>query len=269
MIASSSFVSELLEKESLKPNRNLGQNFFINGALLSRLIENVPLDGKRVWEIGPGLGALTELLLERGASVTATEKDPNMVRLLRANLPSDRLTVYEGDCLKRTEYLPAAPFTVAGNLPYCITADILEKLFLLQPEQMVVMMQKEAGARFFAKPSEPNYMPLGAAYSLYYTVEKLGDISPDHYMPPPNVTSTMLYLKKRPEAPAEVPAAVLQFFSLCFRMRRKTLVNNLSAFDSVKAVLCELGLSPSIRAEALTPEELLALYRAVHKDHRN
>lgn len=262
MIASPLYVTHILAQEGLNPNRNLGQNFFINGPFLADLIKCIPLKDRNVWEIGPGLGALTELLLENGATVFATEKDPNMVRILKRSLPSQRLSVTEGDCLRVPNDYFESPFTVAGNLPYCITAEILKKLLIMQPEQMLLMMQKEAADRFFAKPSEKSYMPLGAAYSLYYSVKKLGDISPENYFPSPGVTSSMVYLIEKPDQPADKAAELLSFFNQCFSMRRKTLLNNLSAFRNARAVINSLDLPVSIRAEALTPIQLFQLYQA-------
>ena len=267
MIASVKYVSSLLEHENIKPNRNLGQNYFIDGEYLSQLISNVPLDGKHVLEIGPGLGALTELLLDRGASVTAIEKDPVLIPLLKQALPAATLTVIEADCLRIRNDLMPKPFTAAGNLPYYITADIIEKLYRMRPEQMILMIQKEAADRFFAQPSDKNYVPLSAACSLFYTVERLGNITPEKYYPSPNVTSTVIYLKERPDFPQEDPGEVLSFFSECFRMRRKTLVNNLSAYGNCKAIIESLGLSGSVRGEALSPEQLLALFRKIKPDN--
>lgn len=265
MIASLQYVSDLLKREDLKPNRNLGQNFFINGELLFRLIADVYLSGKTVLEIGPGLGALTELMLQRGASVIAVEKDPNMVKLLKGALNCDSLQVVEGDILRfKGEELPR-PFTAAGNLPYFITADIIEILYRWRPEQMLLMLQKEAADRFFAKPSDKNYMPLGIACSLFYSCKKLGDIAPDNYLPSPSVTSTMVLLKEREDAPNEDPQDILSFFNECFHMRRKTLVNNLSAYAGVRDALNELKFKDSIRAEALSPEDLLNLYRILKR----
>lgn len=263
MIASAAYVTDVLKRHGISPNKNLGQNFFINGDCLLRLISDVPLDGKNVLEIGPGLGALTELLLLRGARVTAVEKDPVLIPLLREALPSPLLTVIEGDCLRVCKDLVHYPFTAVGNLPYCITADIIEMLFKMHPEQMVFMLQKEAADRFFATPSQKNYVPLGAACSLYYTATRLGDISPDNYLPAPGVTSTLVHLKQRDDAPEYDPALLLSFFCECFRMRRKTLINNLSSYKQIRPVVAELGISASVRAEALSPEILLMLYQAL------
>lgn len=260
MIASREYVLSVLERNNLKPNRNLGQNFFINGELLNTLLANIPLVGKRVLEIGPGLGALTEVLLSRGAIVTAVEKDANMVRILSESMHMPQLTVIEGDCLRVCKDLMTPPFTAAGNLPYFITTDILEMLLLSGPEQAVLMMQKEAADRFFAKPSEKNYTPLAAVFSLYYSAERLGDISPDNYLPPPNIFSSLLYLKEKEQVPVYEPGELLGFFKECFRMRRKTLVNNLSSYRNIRETLIELGISVSTRGEALSPNQLLSLF---------
>lgn len=260
MIASPEYVKRILEREGLSPNRNLGQNFFVNGDRLTHLLEGIPLKGIQVLEIGPGLGALTEILLSKGARIIAIEKDPNMVRLLSEAFISSSLTILEGDCLKLCPKLDLTHFTAAGNLPYFITADIIKMLFKMRPEQMILMLQKEAAERFFAAPSDKNYTPLGAAVNLYYSIKKLDDISPDNYIPSPNVYSSMVHLKKRENAPEYDPDSLLSFFEKCFRMRRKTLVNNLSMYPNVKEVLFDLNLSSCIRGEALSPDLLLSLY---------
>ena len=269
MLASRSYVTLALKQAGLQPNRNLGQNFFIDGEYLARLLSSVSFSGKQVVEIGPGLGAMTELLLEAGADVIAIEKDKNMVALLKQALSTPALTIMEGDCLKLwPETLPPL-YIVAGNLPYCITAEIAEMLFNKNPAEMVLMLQKEAADRFFALPSHKNYGPLSAAFSLYYRIEMLGSIPPSCYLPEPNVTSAMLHFTKKTDAPGESPGEVLRFFTLCFRMRRKTLLNNLSAFPAAKAAIETLSLPPAVRAEALAPEMLLQLYRYLQKERKD
>ena len=156
MRASKAFVEQVLAREELLPNKNLGQNFCVDGAVLRRLVDALPLAGRTVLEIGPGLGGLTELLLEAGARVWAMEKDRRLCAFLERDMPHDRLTLIQGDCLK-TDYGFLPPdFIASGNLPYCITTDILTMLLSLNPAGMLLMVQKEAADRFFAKPSEKN-----------------------------------------------------------------------------------------------------------------
>ena len=266
MIASAGYVQALLAREGLRPNKNLGQNFFIDGERLQRLLSPVELEGRPVLEIGPGLGALTEVLLSRGARVWAVEKDPRMAALLREALSNhSALTILEGDCLK-TDYgfLPPG-YVAAGNLPYCITTPIVEMLLAMEPEEMLLMMQKEAADRFFTRPGEKNYGPVAMVSALYYESRLLGEIPEGAYLPPPAVKSALVQLIRRPDAPPESPAALLRFGAQCLHMRRKTLYNNLSAFPQVPEHLESMGLPPGIRGEKLSPRELLTLYRLLEK----
>lgn len=264
MIASPAYVRAALEKAGLRPNKNLGQNFFIDGDRLVSLLAPVALSNRTVLEIGPGLGAMTEVLLDRGAQVYAVEKDPSMATLLQEALGDrDALTIIEGDCLK-TDYsfLPDS-YAVIGNLPYCITAPIVEMLLSMLPEEMVLMVQKEAADRFFTSPGAKNYGPVAVVSALYYESSLLGDIPEGCYMPPPTVKSALVRLVRRQDCPSESPAELLKFVALCLHMRRKTLYNNLSAYEGVPEILESLHLPPAVRGEKLTPQEFLALYRKV------
>lgn len=264
MIASPAYVRSALEKAGLRPNKNLGQNFFIDGERLISLLAPVPLENRTVLEIGPGLGAMTEVLLERGARVYAVEKDPSMAALLKEALGErEALTIIEGDCLK-TDYgfLPES-YAVVGNLPYCITAPIVEMLLSMCPEEMVLMVQKEAAERFFTRPGAKNYGPVAAVSALFYESRLLGEIPEGAYMPPPTVKSALVRLVKREVCPKESPAELLKFVALCLHMRRKTLYNNLSAYPQAVDIMNRMGLDPAVRGEKLTPEEFLTLYRGL------
>ncbi len=257
-------MEQVLRREELLPNKNLGQNFCVDEAVLRQLAAAMPLDGRTVLEIGPGLGGLTEQLLDAGATVYAVEKDGRLFDFLSRDLASDRLTLIHGDCL-RTDYgfLPR-DFIAAGNLPYCITADIVTMLLTLRPAGMLLMVQKEAADRFFAKPAQKNYGPVAMVSQLYYTAALLGEVPPGAYVPPPTVTSALVKLKARPDAPQESPASLLKFAVTCLRMRRKTLYNNLTGTPDLRRILQEMGLAETIRGEALTPEQVLALYRKLN-----
>ena len=266
MRASKAFVEQVLAREELLPNKNLGQNFCVDGAVLRRLVDALPLAGRTVLEIGPGLGGLTELLLEAGARVWAVEKDRRLCAFLERDMPHDRLTLIQGDCLK-TDYGFLPPdFIAAGNLPYCITTDILTMLLSLSPAGMLLMVQKEAADRFFAKPSEKNYGPVAMVSQLFYRATLVGEVPPGAYVPPPTVTSALVQLEKRADPPQESPQSLQKFAAACLRMRRKTLYNNLADRPGLKEVLREMNLSPGVRGEALTPEQVLELYRRLNAE---
>jgi len=261
MRATKAFVEQALAREELLPNKNLGQNFCVDGGALETLAGALPLAGRTVLEIGPGLGGLTELLLNAGARVYAVEKDPRLCAFLRRDLVREGLTLIEGDCLK-TDYGFLPPdFVAAGNLPYCITADIVALLLSLRPAGMLLMVQREAADRFFARPGQKIYGPVAMVSQLYYRAALLGEVPPGAYVPPPTVTSALVRLEALPDGPQESPKSLLKFAAACLRMRRKTLYNNLTGTPALRDILCELGLPADVRGEALTPEQLLALYR--------
>lgn len=264
MRASKSFVETALAAQGIRPNKNLGQNFCIDGAALQAFVSSLPLKGETVLEIGPGLGGLTELLLQAGARVYAVEKDRGLCGLLAQADWGEAFTLMEGDCLK-TDYsfLPAS-FVAAGNLPYGITAQIVTLLLGMGPSAMLLMLQQEAADRFFSRPGQKNYGPVGMVTPLYYTPVRLGTLPPEAYLPAPTVTSTLVRLTKRADAPGESPRALLKFASACLRMRRKTLYNNLTDVGGLAALLSDMGLPANVRGEALQPEELLLLYRRIH-----
>ena len=165
MRATRDFVEQALHREGLLPNKNLGQNFCVDEGVLRQLATALPLNGRTVLEIGPGLGGLTEQLLAAGARVYAVEKDGRLWDFLRRDLADEGLTLIHGDCLK-TDYgfLPPG-FVAAGNLPYCITADIVTMLLTMKPASMLLMVQREAADRFFARPSQKNYGPVAMVSS--------------------------------------------------------------------------------------------------------
>jgi 16S rRNA (adenine1518-N6/adenine1519-N6)-dimethyltransferase len=264
MRATKAYVEQVLAREELLPNKNLGQNFCVDEGVLRRLATALPLEGRTVLEIGPGLGGLTEQLLNTGARVYAVEKDARLFGFLQRDLRHERLTLIHGDCLK-TDYgfLPPG-FVAAGNLPYCITADIVAMLLGMQPAGMLLMVQKEAAERFFAKPAQKNYGPVAMVSQLYYESVLLGQVPPGAYVPPPTVTSALVKLERRPDGPQESPKSLLKFAAACLRMRRKTLYNNLTGASGLRVVLNEMGLCENVRGEALTPEQLLTLYRRLN-----
>ena len=266
MRATREYVAQVLAREELLPNKNLGQNFCVDETVLKRLATALPLNGETVLEIGPGLGGLTEQLLDAGANVFAVEKDNRLYDFLRRDLVSDRLTLIHGDCLK-TDYGFLPPkFVAAGNLPYCITADIVTMLLCMRPTGMLLMVQKEAADRFFARPAQKNYGPVAMISQLYYEATLLGEVPPGAYVPPPTVTSALVKLTARMDAPEESPKSLLKFSAACLRMRRKTLYNNLTGMPDLRAVLRSMGLAENVRGEALTPQEVLTLYRRLDKN---
>lgn len=260
MRASISFVKTALSELQANPNRALGQNFCIDGERLSACVDRMRLE-KNVIEIGPGLGGLTELLLEKGVAVIAVEKDAAMAAYLSESLPDPGLSVVCGDAQKYRYADAAHPFSVVGNLPYYITTPLCAAVLKSLPESFYCMVQKEAADRFFAQPKDKSYGPLSILTALYYDAETLSAFAPDCFYPSPEVQSVFVGMTKKPDAPSDDPAALFGFCTALLSMRRKTIKNNLKSYPNADAALRSLSIPPEIRAETLPPQDFLALYR--------
>ena len=260
-------IKEILSAEGRRANRALGQNFCTDTPLLSRCVQAAGFtENARVLEVGPGLGALTQELLASGAAVTAVEKDGFLAGVLPKLLPSDRLTVFHDDILRFpiSERI-GLPFSVAGNLPYYITTPVVERLLPMFPDILLLMVQKEAAARFFASPGDRVYGPVSIMTGCFYRATLLADVPPDRFYPSPDVTSSFVLLRRvEPNPPLPDGDRFLRFLHAAFAKRRKTLSNNLTD-PGLPAMLDSLGISPTVRAEALSPAQFLALY-ALYRD---
>lgn len=267
-------IKRALAEAGLRPNAALGQNFCVDEARLAAIADAADVTGRPVLEVGPGLGALTEPLLARAARVVAVEKDAALAALLTARLGETagaRLTVHTADILRFdvAAAMGAVPgaggagFCVAGNLPYYITTPIVERLLPLLPLSLTLMVQREAAARFSAGPGARVYGPVAAFSQTYYTVRHVMDVPRDSYYPQPDVDSSVVHLARRDVLPAADPAAFFAFLRRAFAMRRKTLWNNLARAPQAAAALAALGLPADVRAEALAPASLLAVFDAL------
>lgn len=260
MRASIEFVKNALQDLHASPNRALGQNFCVAGEALSDCVQKMTL-AKNVIEIGPGLGALTELLLDRGVSVTAIEKDAAMADYLRNSLSHPNLSVVTGDAQRYRYADEQAPFSVVGNLPYYITTPLSTAVLKALPASFYCMVQKEAAERFFAAPSDDTYGALSILVQLYYDAEPIRAFPPDCFYPSPDVQSVFVGMTKKPDAPKDDPKKLFAFSTGLLSMRRKTIKNNLKAYPNALRALETLGIAPETRAETLSPQDFLALYR--------
>jgi len=216
-----------------------------------------------VVEIGPGRGALTTHLLRRARRVVAVEIDVVLVQYLNAKFRGEpRLEIIEGDVLK-ADLAEWRPNVIAGNVPYYITSPIIEKTLAVRPpvERAVFLVQKEVAERLTAKPGTREYGYLSVATQFLAEAELLFTVSPGAFRPRPKVESAVVRLRPRPAVVDS--AGFLQFASLCFRQKRKTLRNNLSVRYPREVVdaLPEAGM----RAEQLPVADLLAIYRLLER----
>ncbi len=266
----------------------LGQNFLLDRSAAARIVDALgDISGRTVVEIGPGRGALTQVLARRAARLIAIELDRVLAAQLRMKyalrpnveiIEADVLSV-DFDALFRPR--PGAltglihkiqKVDVVGNIPYYITSDILLRLleFHARFDSIVIMVQREVAERVAAKPGTRDYGLLSATTQLYAAVEKLFTLPPGAFSPPPKVESTVLRLKFSPQFERlHLPkdgTEFVEFLKRSFAHKRKTLANNLKLRypgAQIKTALQELDLRPDVRAEALSLDKAAAVFRIV------
>jgi 16S rRNA (adenine1518-N6/adenine1519-N6)-dimethyltransferase len=219
--------------------KKFGQHFLINEGARAKLIEALDVgDGDAVWEVGPGLGSMTRLLLDRGAVVTVFEIDRGFIGMLNTIFAQDiaekRLAIVAGDVLKTWEAarMEEEPLYLLGNLPYNIAgvllADFIEKGQFFS--RAVVTVQKEVAARIAAPSGDKDYSSLAVLFSHFYEVKKICAMKGTFFYPPPNVDSAALCFYPRPDAAPSVPPVFFPLVRALFSQRRKTVYNNLFRF---------------------------------------
>ncbi|MFQ5817064.1 MAG: 16S rRNA (adenine(1518)-N(6)/adenine(1519)-N(6))-dimethyltransferase RsmA [Terriglobia bacterium] len=254
----------------------LGQHFLVHRGMRERIVELLGCGAGDCWlEIGAGHGEMTALLARRAARVLAVEADAWLVSELRGRFREvPAVEVIHADILQVSfaelaGASGAGSLRVYGNLPYYITSPILSHLFgsLTLIEDIFVVVQREVGERLATAPGRREYGYLSALTQFYTLPKLLLRIPPGAFRPPPRVQSALVRLKPpgvgSEVAPAEAEAFI-RFLGLCFRQKRKTLVNNLRRvypLAQVQAALSASGHTLRTRAEALSVRELLELYR--------
>ncbi len=230
-------------------------------------------EGGFVLEIGAGTGQLTEHLLKRGDPVIALEIEGRLVRHLEQRFPdAPNLTLYPGDArivdIDRV-VAPGTPYSLVGNLPYFAANPIIRRLLEREPRptEAVVMVQREVGRELAAAPGDASLLAISV--QVYATAERLFDVPPEAFDPPPSVVSSVVRLTLRPAplVPPERNEAFFRLVSNTFRNPRKQIHNSLArgtwlppggAAEALEAA----GIAPSRRAETLTVDDWLRLLDA-------
>lgn len=263
----------LLRARGFRFAHALGQNFLADDEVLSRIADSAQADGACVLEIGAGAGCLTVPLASRAKKVLAVEIDERLIPVLETALQGRRnVRIVQGDALKvdlavlAQETFGDEDFLVAANMPYSITTPVLFRLLesRLPIQRMCVMLQKEAVDRVVAQPGEKAYGPLAIYCAYRAEVERLFRVPPHCFVPQPHVNSEVIELRMRPRPDPAQEQAFLRLVKNAFRMRRKTLLNNLlqcgMGKEQAQKTLEAAGLAPSVRAEALSLADFVRLY---------
>jgi len=278
--------SALRGKSQSKSKPKLGQHFLAAASYADQIVDALgDISGSIVLEIGPGRGALTAQLAAKAERLIVIELDRMLAAQLRLQYAQQqhRIEVVEGDVtaidfssllgprvgsLADRQAIELRKVKVIGNLPYYVTSDILLKLFHYHSlfSDIVIMVQREVADRLAAKPKSRDYGMLSVTAQLYAYVEKLFDVPPGAFAPPPKVWSSVLRLRIAPrDRELGIDAEEFQkFLREVFAQKRKTLWNNLKhdyAEEAVKQAFKEAGILPTARAEELSLEKLARIYR--------
>ena len=273
---------EVLQKYNFTFQKKFGQNFLIDPHVLDKIIAAAEITKDDfVLEIGPGIGTLTQYLAEAAREVVAVEIDSSLIPILEDTLSSyDNVSVINEDVLKvdlkklAEERNGGKPIKVVANLPYYITTPIIMGLFEshVPLKSLTVMVQKEVALRMQAGPGTKDYGALSLAVQYYADPYLAANVPPNCFMPRPNVGSAVIRLTRFEETPVKVTDEALLFrlIRASFNQRRKTLQNGLVnspelhfSKEQVAAAIETLGVSPSVRGEALTLEKFAALCNAL------
>lgn len=268
----------LLKKYDFRIQKKYGQNFLIDTHVLEKIISSAGVTKEDfVLEIGPGIGTLTQYLCEHAGHVMAVEIDQKLIPVLEDSLSEyDNVTVLNEDILKQDiarlaqEQNRGRPVKVVANLPYYITTPIIMELFESHAplESITVMVQKEVAERMQAGPGTKDYGALSLAVQYYADAEIVANVPPNCFMPRPNVGSAVIRLTchEHSPVPVEDERQMFRLIRASFNQRRKTLQNSLGndrelqiSKEKAAQAIARMGLSPTIRGEALSLEQFAEL----------
>ncbi len=261
-------IKELLESRGLRPKRSLGQNFLTDQNLILKLVRSCEVDARsRVLEVGPGTGTLTEALLDTGTSVLSCELDDALAGLLQERLGErSNFTLLHGDCLdgKRAlhpeivRWIGDAGFKLVANLPYGCATPLLSTLLMHYPQCQImgVTIQKELGDRLLAQSGTRDYGPLAVIAQATCDIERIAHLPPACFWPRPQVDSSMLVLRRRPEPMAD-PVVLSRVAAALFQQRRKRIGKPLRELLGDREP--PPGVNPDMRAEEVGLEGMCAL----------
>ncbi len=270
-----------LDEYDMAMQKKYGQNFLVNRSIRERLVDSMELQsGSTVWEIGPGLGSMTDEILRRRVQLTAFEIDRGFCGVLR-DIFSEYKTFFlvEGDVLKKWKAVTETngiPSRLFGNLPYNIAAAIIGDMISdgIRFDMVVVTVQKEVAQRMAAKPGTDDYSSFSVFCQWAYDVSTIMDLSGGCFWPKPNVTSRAVKMTPKAVWPGcASPAIFMSLLRGLFSSRRKTVRNNFLAWytasgcapegtdlDAVtRKMLLDAGIDPGIRAEELALPDFLKL----------
>lgn len=266
-------ILERMAELDIEPKRSLGQNFLISANVVDKIVEaSEPEKFHKVFEIGPGLGALTDHLAKKSQNIKLIEYDRTFAEFWRAK----DCDVSEIDALKFDwEKVPwkKGAHLLVSNLPYQISSRLVVDLSMRNPtfERMTLMFQKEVAQRIQAQAGTSDYGLLTVVVQVAWRVRLVLEAGAVDFMPKPNVASRVLLFDRRePRLEDSDFLPFLKFLKASFQNRRKKLLPKLTSYqkkDILREIFMVAGLNEDIRAEKLEPEQFLLLYFALKKEY--
>ncbi len=268
-------VMRIIEEEGLRPAKRRGQNFLVSGPIRDKIIGAVaPSRDDRILEIGPGLGALTNELIEKAGHVTAVEIDSGFYRFLKEIFAgAANVTLVHADILKTA--IEDTYTKIVSNLPYYCASEILFRMARLSAPAAYVMIQKELAWRIVAVPGDKNYGALSVTLRFYYEPEVLFNVSRESFYPRPEVDSSFMSLRRRAAPPLDGSDCELfhRVVSSAFWGRRKTMLRALSGSPHLDLdrecairILERAGIEQGVRGEELGLDHFVALTRECSRE---
>jgi 16S rRNA (adenine1518-N6/adenine1519-N6)-dimethyltransferase len=262
---------DVIARHGLSASKALGQNFILDRQLLARVAAVPgPLQGQRVYEVGPGPGGLTRAVLDAGASVIAVERDHRCIPALAElwDHHPGKLEVIEGDALKIDEReVVGAGAHVVANLPYNVgTALLLKWLAGDWPpwwRSLTLMFQKEVAERIVAAPGSDAYGRLSVAAQWRSRARIAMTVNRSAFVPPPKVTSAVVYIMPADQPPGVNPRTLERLTEAAFGQRRKMLRSSLKTMPGALEAAERIGIDTQRRAETLSVSEWVELARTL------
>jgi 16S rRNA (adenine1518-N6/adenine1519-N6)-dimethyltransferase len=248
--------------------KKFGQNFLKDENILRNIVEKSEVDKDTlVIEIGIGAAYLTYYLSEKAKNVLGYEIDESLKDIISSQLEGkDNVDIVYQDFLKSNPIEDIKKYDykkiyVVANLPYYITTPIIIKLIedKIPVEKIVVMVQKEVGDRFNAKPNSKEYNSLTIFLNYYFDIKKLMDVSRNCFVPKPNVDSVIIEFKRHNKYNVNNEELFFKLVRDSFKFKRKNLKNNLKGYnlDKIEEALMKLNKDLTVRAESLTVDDLI------------
>lgn len=266
-------LKEILDQNGFSMQKKFGQNFLINPDARKKLIDCLDInENTKVWEIGPGLGAMTSEILERGADLTVFEIDRGFISLIseffKPYAEKNKFRIIEGDVLKnwKKELERGKPDRLFGNLPYNIAATIIADTIEnnIRFDKCLFTVQKEVAQRMCAKAGSEDYSSFSVLCNWAYDIKPVLDLNGNNFWPKPNVDSRAVIMTPKEKFPCcKEPEHFCKLQRALFSSRRKNVRNNLTGFiknnDKALEYLKKAQIDPTLRAEVLSIEQILHL----------